>query len=87
MASSPNARHKRWDELMPANKGQIDLALGEKFLADHWDTYEGKDDRNFRGFAAMVISRRLRSRRGENRHTAPWALLRRKLRTVPWQRR
>ena len=34
---------------MPANKGQIDVALGEKFLADHWDTYEGKDDRNFRG--------------------------------------
>ncbi len=49
MSSSPNARHKRWEELMPANKGQIDLALGEKFLADHWDTYEGKDDRNFRG--------------------------------------
>ncbi len=34
---------------MPANKGQIDVALGEKFLADHWDTYEGKEDRNFRG--------------------------------------
>ena len=49
MSSSPNARHKRWDELMPTNKGQIDVALGEKFLADHWDTYEGKDDRNFRG--------------------------------------
>jgi hypothetical protein len=49
MSSSPNARHKRWEELMPANKGQIDVALGEKFLADHWDTYESKDDRNFRG--------------------------------------
>jgi len=49
MASSPNARHKRWEELMPANKGQIDLALSEKFLADHWDTFEGKEDRNFRG--------------------------------------
>ncbi len=49
MSSSPNARHKRWDELMPANKGQIDVELGEKFLADHFDTYEGKEDRNFRG--------------------------------------
>src|SRR5271157_5778486 len=49
MSSSPNARRKRWEELMPANKGQIDVALGEKFLADHWDTYEGKDDRNLRG--------------------------------------
>ncbi len=49
MASSPNARRKRWEQVMPANKGQIDVALGEKFLADHWDTYEGKEDRNFRG--------------------------------------
>jgi hypothetical protein len=49
MSSSPNARHKRWEEIMPANKGQIDVELGEKFLADHFDTYEGKEDRNFRG--------------------------------------
>ncbi len=49
MASSPNARHKRWEQVMPPSKGQVDVALGEKFLADHWDTYEGKDDRNFRG--------------------------------------
>ena len=49
MYSSPNARRKRWQELMPANKGQIDAALGEKFLADHWDTYEGREDRNYRG--------------------------------------
>ena len=48
MSSSPNARRKRWQELMPANKGQIDVELGEKFLADHWDTYEGKEDRNLR---------------------------------------
>jgi hypothetical protein len=49
MTSSPNARRKRWEEVMPANKGQIDVELGEKFLADHWDTYEGRDDRNLRG--------------------------------------
>ena len=49
MSSSPNARHKRWEEVMPPSKGQIDIAMGEKFLADHWDTYENKDDRNFRG--------------------------------------
>jgi len=49
MASSPNARHKRWQEVMPANKGEIDVALGEKLLADHWDTYEGREDRNYRG--------------------------------------
>jgi phospholipase B-like protein len=49
MSSSPNARHKRWEQLMPGSKGQVDVALGEKFLADHWDTYLEKDDRNFRG--------------------------------------
>jgi len=49
MASSPNARHRRWEELMPASRGQIDVELGEKFLADHWDTFELRNDRNTRG--------------------------------------
>jgi len=49
LSSSPNARRVRWEQLLPANKGQIDVELAEKFLADHWDTYEGKEDRNFRG--------------------------------------
>jgi hypothetical protein len=48
MSSSPNARRLRWEQLLPPNKGQIDVALGEKFLADHWDTYENKEDRNYR---------------------------------------
>lgn len=43
-ASSMNARHKRWDELMTQNKGQIDVELAQKFLADHWDSYEQKED-------------------------------------------
>ena len=49
MSSSPNARRVRWQQLLPANKGQIDLAMGEKFLADHYDTFEGKEDRGYRG--------------------------------------
>ncbi len=48
MSNSPNARHARWEQLMPANKGQIDVALGEKFLADHFDTYENREDRDYR---------------------------------------
>jgi hypothetical protein len=48
MSTSPNARHLRWQQIMPANQGQIDVALGEKFLADHWDTFENKEDRNLR---------------------------------------
>ena len=49
MSSSPNARRMRWHALMKKNKGEIDLAMGESFLADHYDTYEGREDRNYRG--------------------------------------
>ena len=47
-ASSPNARHARWDELMEANRGKIDTTLAQTFLADHYDTYEKKDHPNHR---------------------------------------
>ena len=39
MASSPNARHVRWLELMKQYKGRIDVPLAEMFLADHKDSY------------------------------------------------
>ncbi len=48
MANSMNARHVRWDELMAQNKGQIDIELAQKFLADHWDSYSKKEDPNER---------------------------------------
>ena len=38
-SSSPNARHERWQELMQANKGKIDVPMAEEFLADHEDTF------------------------------------------------
>jgi Phospholipase B len=41
---SANARHARWDQLMAENKGKIDVELAQKFLADHYDTYEQKID-------------------------------------------
>ncbi|HML16408.1 MAG TPA: hypothetical protein VK419_05260, partial [Bryobacteraceae bacterium] len=41
-SNSANARHIRWDQLMAENKGRIDVALGERFLADHYDTYDKK---------------------------------------------
>ena len=43
-ARSENARHKRWLQLMEENKGKIDIAAGERFLADHFDAYENKED-------------------------------------------
>jgi hypothetical protein len=42
MSNSANARHVRWDQLMAENKGRIDVALGQRFLADHFDSYEKK---------------------------------------------
>jgi hypothetical protein len=44
MSASANARHVRWDQLMAENKGKIDLAAAQRFLADHYDTYENKED-------------------------------------------
>jgi hypothetical protein len=43
-SESPNARHIRWRQLMDQNKGKIDARAAERFLADHFDTYENKMD-------------------------------------------
>jgi hypothetical protein len=40
---SSNSRRVRWEELMAEYKGKIDVAAGQKFLADHWDTFEKKE--------------------------------------------
>jgi hypothetical protein len=47
-SSSMNARHKRWDELMAQNKGQIDIVLAQQFIADHQDSYQNKQEANER---------------------------------------
>ena len=36
---SENARRERWLQLMEQNKGKIDAAAGQRFLADHFDTF------------------------------------------------
>jgi len=41
-SSSANARHVRWEQLMAENKGRIDVAAAQRFLADHYDAYEKK---------------------------------------------
>lgn len=51
-ASSPNARHKRWKQLMAQYKGKIDAQLAQQFLADHFDAYsqkQGADERTLCG--------------------------------------
>jgi len=44
MSESANARHVRWEQLMAENKGKIDLSAAQRFLADHYDTFENKED-------------------------------------------
>ncbi|MGO8788341.1 MAG: C45 family autoproteolytic acyltransferase/hydolase [Terriglobia bacterium] len=53
-ASSANARHVRWDELMAEYKGKIDLAAAQRFLGDHYDTFQKKDDANERTICGHV---------------------------------
>ena len=44
MSISANARHVRWDQLMAENKGKIDVAAAQRFLADHYDTFDKKTE-------------------------------------------
>jgi hypothetical protein len=48
MSLSANARHARWNELMAENKGKIDVAAAQRFLADHYDSLEKKEQANER---------------------------------------
>ncbi|MFN7996268.1 MAG: C45 family peptidase [Bryobacteraceae bacterium] len=43
-SESANARHIRWKQLMAENKGKIDVQAAQKFLGDHFDTFENKVD-------------------------------------------
>ena len=44
LGQSSVARHARWEQLMAKNKGAIDVAAAERFLGDHYDVIEKKDD-------------------------------------------
>ncbi len=54
MSLSANARRQRWEQLMAENKGKIDLAAAERFLADHFDTYQKKVEPNERTLCGHV---------------------------------
>jgi hypothetical protein len=49
-----NARHERWLALMEQYKGRIDMAAGEKFLGDHYDSFEGKNDPDERTLCSHI---------------------------------
>jgi hypothetical protein len=43
-AQSPNARRVRAEQLVDSNKGKIDAAFAKRYLADHYDAFEQKDN-------------------------------------------
>jgi hypothetical protein len=52
--SSQLARRERWLALMAEYKGKIDVAAGQKFLADHYDSFEGKMDASERSLDGHI---------------------------------
>jgi hypothetical protein len=53
-SSSMNARHARADEMVQHAKGTIDVEMAEEFLADHFDSYEKKEQANERSLCGHV---------------------------------
>ncbi len=64
-SDSANARHARWLQLVEQNKGKIDARAAERFLADHFDTFENKVDPDERTLCGHID----KSPRG----ALPWA--------------
>ena len=54
MASSPNARQIRWEQEMKQSAGRIDIAMAEKFLADHDDSFTGQTTPDQRSLCGHV---------------------------------
>jgi hypothetical protein len=53
-ASSPNARHTRWEQLMEENKGKVDVQMAQQFLSDHLDVIENKQQPSERTLCGHV---------------------------------
>ncbi len=53
-SSSMNARHARADAMVQRAKGTIDVEMAEEFLADHFDSFEKKEQPNERGLCGHV---------------------------------
>jgi Phospholipase B len=68
-SNSQNARHARWLELMEQYKGKIDVAAGERFLADHYDTFERTTQPSERTLCGHIDA----SPRGMGTWQAPYA--------------
>ena len=54
MGISANARRVRWTALMAENKGKIDVEAAHRFLADHYDTFDKKEQANERTLCGHI---------------------------------
>jgi hypothetical protein len=69
VGQSSLARHARWEQLMAENKGKIDVSAAQRFLADHYDVIEKKDDASERTLDGHVDL----SPRGSSGWVGPYA--------------
>jgi hypothetical protein len=49
-----NARRVRAEELVETNKGKIDIAFAKKYLSDHYDSIEKKENPNERTLCGHI---------------------------------
>jgi hypothetical protein len=54
LETSPNARRVRWEQLLNANKGKLDVELAEQILGDHFDSFQKKEEANERTLCGHV---------------------------------
>jgi hypothetical protein len=54
LGHSENARRVTWEKKIAESKGQIDVELAEKFLADHADSYTGKTEADSRSLCGHI---------------------------------
>jgi len=69
VGQSSLARHARWEQLMTENRGKIDVAAAQRFLADHYDVIEKKEDASERTLDGHVDL----SPRGSSGWVGPYA--------------
>ena len=53
-SSSPNARHIRAEQMVQQAKGSIDVAFAERYLADHFDSFEKKEQSDERSLCGHI---------------------------------
>jgi hypothetical protein len=58
LSSSPNARRITWEKRMHESKGRIDVAMAEQFMADHDDSFTGKNTADERSLCGHVDTTR-----------------------------